>query len=173
MFSFCCFCPRDFRAPLVRLGDGSLLPILPHLAFWGAIWGTHWAQPPGRFGVRFGPRFGARLCGRFWGANCSTESQAQKGPPFSEQWPFNLSLKTRPMPRHTTVQKETKKGFSGSWLKDASLSLGLMGLYACIRLHWIDASMLGNCAPTMLGGRDECWFCLLLFLWVLGWLRAL
>ena len=25
MLSFCCFCTRDFRAPLTRLGDGSLL----------------------------------------------------------------------------------------------------------------------------------------------------
>ena len=27
MLSFCCFRTRDFRAPLIRLGDGSLLPI--------------------------------------------------------------------------------------------------------------------------------------------------
>ena len=29
MLSFCCFCTWDFRAPLVRLGDGSPLPIDP------------------------------------------------------------------------------------------------------------------------------------------------
>ena len=26
MLSFCCFCTRDFRAPLIGLGDGSVLP---------------------------------------------------------------------------------------------------------------------------------------------------
>ena len=26
VFFFCRFCTRDFRAPLIRLGDGSLLP---------------------------------------------------------------------------------------------------------------------------------------------------
>ena len=27
MLSCCCLCTRDYRAPLIRLGDGSLLPI--------------------------------------------------------------------------------------------------------------------------------------------------
>ena len=37
MLSFCCFCTRVFRAPPIRLGDGSPLPLQYHPPVTGVL----------------------------------------------------------------------------------------------------------------------------------------